>query len=160
MTCVVHHLERVPALLLPWAEEWQRTGAFDLVCTRGTADDAAQLLEWAKGRAQLPDGSWVIVDQSEVVTYAQTAESSAHGHGAGGDFHAVRELFPSGGVKLIYLGSKKKETPEVYAEAIRRFVVMAQHAEDFGLESGRHFPDPDLPHLQVPNWRALPLAHP
>lgn len=161
----IHHMERVPLLIRPWAEEWQRTGSCDLVCTRGGANDADQLLEWKKGRTQLADGSWVVTDKQAVVTYAMTAAASAHGHagvygkggGAGADFHPVRALFPGGGVQLIYLGSSRKESPEVFAEGMRRFLAFITHAENFGLESGKHFPDPDLPHLQVRNWRELPL---
>lgn len=164
MSARVWHAERVPPRLQHFVAWWTANGPFDIVCTSGTRTDDEQLFEWAKGRAQLTDGAWHIVTPEDVVTYAMTAASSAHGRAAGADFHPVREVFhnPAGqpvGVKSIYLGSKRKEDQAIYDEALRRLLVMAQLAEDeCGLESGRNFPDPDLPHLQLVNWRDLPVV--
>lgn len=42
----------------------------------GLRDGNAQLANWIKGRKQLADGSWIIVDESRVVTYAMPWSSS------------------------------------------------------------------------------------
>lgn len=144
-------------MLQAWISEWRLTGSFDIVCLRGTTTDALQLLEYSKGRRRLPDGSFVVIDASAVVTHALKASTSAHGHAAAGDFHPVRELFSGGDVKLVYLGTEAD--PAVRAEALSRFNAMADHGERFGLHSGRLFPGlADCPHLEVPGWAELPLA--
>ncbi len=86
--------------------------------------------------------------------------------GGGVDLHPVRSYFANGAPASIYLGSKKQESSGVYAEAIRRMTIVGQEAEAFGaipgnttLESGRHFPHPDFPHVQVKGWRLLPRVH-
>lgn len=138
---------------------WNVHGLFPIVLLTGKRDDALQLVDYAKGRKQLPDGSWVVVDASAVETNAQTADQSAHGHDAANDFAPVRELLPNGLVKSIYIGDPKKEDPEIYAEALRRYRIVIDIAtKQFDLESGETYPFVDRDHLCDKKWRELPLA--
>ncbi len=154
MTARVFHRDRLPALLRPFADVWEQTGTFDLTVTSGARTDADQLVDWAKGRA-MNRGIWVIMDPKAVVTYAQTAINSAHGHDAGADLHPVRTYFGNGAPATIYTGGETE--PGVRAEALKRFRAMGEFAERIGFEWGGRFPHFDGPHLQVPHWRDLPL---
>src|SRR4051812_47227677 len=102
----VHHKERCPdnLVVLAWVTWWDLHGEFDVVIVAGDRTDADQLIDYAKGRRRLPDGSWVVVDAGAVVTRAQGAKQSAHGHKSAIDVHPVRELNQYGGVASIYLG--------------------------------------------------------
>lgn len=64
----------------------------------GVRTDETQRSLYAKGREQLPDGSWMIVDASKVVTNAQTASTSKHGRGLAVDLWV---LLPSGAPLLF-----------------------------------------------------------
>jgi hypothetical protein len=126
---------------------WKVNGPFPIKYLRGDTTDAEQRKLYAQGRTT----------PGKVVTNAPTAAKSAHGHSGALDAAPVRELFPNGAVKLIYLGDETD--PAVRTEAQRRYEIMADIAETlFGLESGRHFPGlPDRPHLQDPEWVSRPL---
>lgn len=155
----VHHKERCPnnAKVRAFFDWWDVHGPFALVIVTGDRTDLEQLEDYRKGRRQLADGSWVVFDKSKVVTNALRAADSAHGHHAAADAHPVREFYPSGGVKLIYLGDEAD--PEVRAVALRRLEQYADLAEQHGLESGRHYPGiADRPHVCDPAWRTLPVA--
>lgn len=157
----VHHAERCPPnpMCQGFVAWWNANGPFDIVIITGTRDDAEQLVDYAKGRKQLADGSWVVVDQESVVTNAQTAEDSGHGHDAAFDANPVRELFPNGNVKSIYLGDPRRETPDVCAEGVRRLKIYDSLAKQYGLETGENYPGIcDRPHVCDKNWKNLPLA--
>lgn len=53
-------------------------------CISGFRDDAEQEALYAKGRKKLADGSWVVVDASQIVTRAKPGESD-HNFGVGAD---------------------------------------------------------------------------
>lgn len=157
---LVSHPERCPPnmKLLGFISWWKANGPFPIVIVSGSRNDAQQLVDYARGRKCLPDGEWVVVDQAQVVTNARTAGESAHGHDAGIDCSPVREFFPMGGVRLIYLGDGS-EPPTVHAEALRRFRVYDELAREHGLETGEKYPGIcDRPHACDPNWRNLPLS--
>lgn len=131
----------------------------DIVIVTGDRTDAEQLIDYAKGRQRLPDGSWVVVDASKVVTRALGAKSSAHGHRSGLDFHPVKALLPNGNVASIYLGDAKVESPEDFAEGLQRFKIVIATAKAMDLESGEDFQGLcDRPHLQDPAWAMNPLG--
>ena len=156
---MVKHKERCPpnTKLRAFIDWWDVHGPFAIVILRGTTTDQLQAGEYAKGRKELPDGSWIVVDKEAVVTHALRACDSAHGHAAGLDAHPVRELFPNGNVRLIYLGDEKD--PAVRTEALRLFKVYDDLARGHGLEAGDTFGTlVDRPHVQDPAWRMLPLA--
>lgn len=147
----VHHLERCPKnhKLLSFVTWWDAHGPFHIVIVRGRTDDSAQGALYAQGRT-VP---------GTIVTDAKTAAESAHGHDAAIDCHPVRELYPTGGVRLVYLGDKTRELPEVYAVALRLFAEYDRLAKEHGLETGESFPGLcDRPHAQDPAWRSLPLS--
>jgi len=157
----VHHAERCPSnpLLISWVSWWDVHGEFDIVIVAGDRTDAEQLVDWAKGRKRLADGSWVVVDSSAVVTNALGAKLSAHGHRSAIDMHPVRELNIYGGVASIYLGDVKREAPEVFAEGLRRWRIIIDSAKRMGLASGEDFHGLcDRPHLHDPAWETNPLG--
>lgn len=157
----VHHKERCPenARLRTWVDWYDVNGDLDIVIVVGDRTDADQLIDYAKGRRRLPDGSWVVVDASKIVTMAQTAKRSGHGHRSAFDFHPVKELFPNGNVKSIYMGDAKLESPEDYAEGLMRFRVVIATAKRMGLESGEDYQGLcDRPHLADPAWETNPLG--
>jgi hypothetical protein len=158
MTVLVYNEEACPdnAKLKAWVEWWKVNGPFPIKITEGRRDDEAQLKRFEKGRGKLSSGQWIVVDKKAIITNAMRAFDSAHGHDAAIDCYPVRELYPSGGVKLIYLGDEKDLA--VRAEAQKRLDRMAELGIEHGLESGRSFPFPDKPHLQDPAWRTLPAA--
>lgn len=145
---LVHHAERCPDndRLKAFVDWWQRYGPFPITITHGNRTDAEQRKLYALGRT-VP---------GKIVTHARTAADSAHGHSAAIDCLPVRELYVSGGVKLVYLGDEADET--VRAEALRRLGIYADLAGEHGLESGRDFPGlHDLPHVQDPDWKTRPV---
>lgn len=157
----VLHMERCPrnAKVRAFLEWWNVSGPFAIVVLRGTTTDELQEKEYAKGRSKLPDGSWVVSSSADVVTRALRAADSAHGHEAGADCHPVREFFPNGAVKLIWLGSAKDGDAEAQAEGLRLFAEFDRLAREHGLEAGDRFPGIcDRPHIQDPDWRHQPLA--
>jgi hypothetical protein len=156
---LVLHKERCPenAKLRAFVEWWDVDGPFQIVILRGTTTDVLQLNEYRKGRSQLANGQWIVVDKNAVVTHAHRAADSAHGHAAAFDAHPVRALYASGGVRLVYLGDEADE--EVRREALKRFRTYDDLARGHGLEAGDMFKNlVDRPHVQDPGWRSLPLA--
>ncbi len=158
----VFHREKCGAPLQPFFDWWCIHGVCDLTVgeTGGNRDDADQLVEWAKGREVIPGRdprqivSWRIVNPAAVVTYAFTAEHSAHGHAAAADVFPVRTHFANGMPASIWLGNEKDPAERAEAERLQRAIVFAAKAQ--GLESGADFPHPDVPHLQAKGWRAFP----
>lgn len=145
----VHHQERCPPnpKLQAFVAWWQVHGPFAIVIVFGSRNDEQQGELYAQGRTK----------PGKVVTQAKTAGNSAHGHDAAIDAHPVREVYPGGGVKLIWTGDETEPTEK--AECDRLFSAYCQLGRMSGLESGENFPGlRDRPHLQDPNWRQLPLA--
>ncbi len=131
-----------------FADDWERDGEFDLTVP---PDGGVRFLEhqralYARGRTE----------PGRIVTYAATHEESAHGHAAAGDFLPVRTLFPNGLPATVYTGDE--DDPFDRAQAMIRFQTMAQFAERLGYRSGGRFPHPDWPHIEVENWRDLPVV--
>lgn len=145
----VFHAERCPRnpRLLEFVLQWQLRGPFDIVITYGARTDLQQLGLYTLGRST----------PGKVVTQAQFARDSAHGHLAAIDCLPVREVFPLGGVKSVYLGEELEV--DVRAEARRRLGIYCRYVRLAGLESGEDFPGlHDQPHAQDPAWRSLPLG--
>jgi hypothetical protein len=145
---LVHHAERCPnnPKLRTFIEWWRLHGPFAITIVHGDRTEAEQLKLYAMGRT-LP---------GKIVTHARSAAETAHGHSGAIDCQPVRELYPTGGVKSVYLGDEKD--PAVRAEALRRLNIYADLVEEHDLESGRDFPDlHDLPHAQDPDWKSRPL---
>lgn len=153
--CKVHNLHRAAKngrvrAFLDW---WEYNGDFDLQIpsTGGVRyDDARE-----------PDGQrWLFASgrtrPGPIVTRAESGDEAPHVHDAANDVHPVRQLTAGGAVALIYLGNESD--PVVRGEALQRMNRVADAAEAFGLQSGRSFPDVDLPHIQDPQWRKFPLA--
>lgn len=156
---LVYHKERCPqnARLRAFVDWWDVSGPFPIVIVAGDRTDQEQLEDYRKGRGQLASGQWVVLDKSAVVTNARTAADSAHGHRAGIDCHPVREVYPGGGVKSVYLGSETD--PAVRAQAVRRLEEYDRLAKEHGLETGELYPGIcDRPHACDPEWRKLPLG--
>lgn len=158
----VSHKERCPdnAKLKAWVDWYDVNGTVPIVLVTGDRNDAEQLVDYAKGRRRLPDGSWVVVDASKVVTRALGAKSSAHGHKSALDFHPVKKFFPNGGVQEVYLGDAKLETPEDFAEGLQRFKIVIATTKAFpGIRSGEDFVGLcDRPHLEDEGWEQNPLG--
>jgi hypothetical protein len=145
----VFHEERCPrnVLLLAFIAQWKVTGPFDIVITYGERTDLQQAALYILGRTT----------PGRIVTQAQFARDSAHGHRAAIDCLPVREVFPMGGVKSVYLGDELEL--DVRAEAQRRLGIYCKLVRLAGLESGEDFPGlHDQPHAQDPAWRTLPLG--
>lgn len=161
----VHHMERRPnnAKICAWLDWYDVHGPVDIVLVSSNGatcnrTDADQLVEYAKGRRRLPDGSWIVTNPADVVTEAQTAKTSAHGHESAVDVNPVRSLYSSGGVREIYLADARKESPDDFKEARRRFRLVIDTIGDYDLESGEHFPVPDMPHVQDRLWKTNALG--
>lgn len=148
MSALVHHAERCPdnPKLRAFVDWWLEGGPFAITIVHGDRTDAEQLKLYAQGR-------WL---GGKVVTQARAAADSPHGHSGAIDCLPVRELYPSGGVKLVYLGDE--EDSAVRSMALSRLNVYADLAIQHGLESGRAFPGlHDLDHVQDPDWKSRPL---
>lgn len=146
---LVHHSERCPdnQKLKAFVAWWRLYGPFAITITHGDRTEAEQLKLYAQGRTA----------PGKIVTHARTAAESAHGHSGAIDAQPVRELYPAGAVKLVFLGDE--EDVHLRAEALRRLNLYADLAEQHGLESGRNFPGlHDLPHVQDPDWQSRPLV--
>jgi hypothetical protein len=132
----------------------------------GNRDDAIQLRLWAIGRALKHgcdprlEANWTVTHRDQVVTYALSAEDSAHGHGGGADVLPVRTLFANGLPATVWLGTE--ENPADRAEAVRLQGLVSAEARAFlesvPIECGADWPAPktDGDHYQVANWRELP----
>lgn len=158
----VFHKERLPPALARFVAWWEVNGGFDLTVppSGGARTDADQRVEWAKGRRvvgapEVPEG-WSIV--GDVVTKSFFGRDSAHGHLGAGDFLPVRSYFGNGMPANVYLAGANEDR-EVRAEGIRRMTVVGKAAKALGYEWGGDFPGFfDGPHIQVPEWRTLPLG--
>lgn len=145
----VFHEERCPSnpKLQAFIAEWKVSGPFDIVITYGRRNDLEQAALYAQGRTA----------PGKIVTMAATAKLSAHGHDAAIDCLPVREVFPMGGVKSVYLGDEADL--QVQAEARRRLHAYCDRVRAADLESGEDFPGlHDQPHAQDKAWQSLPLA--
>lgn len=148
MTILVYHPERCPdnVKLQNFVDWWSGQGPFAIVIVCGNRTDGEQRALYAQGRTM----------PGKIVTQARTAAESAHGHSGAIDCLPVRELYSSGGVKLVYTGA---ELDGAVAEAIRRLNLMAGLAEESGLVSGRNFPGlHDIDHIEDPDWKSRPLV--
>lgn len=143
----VFHRERCPPnrKLQAFVVWWDVSGPFDIVIVRGSTTDAEQAALYAQGRTA----------PGPIVTNAKFASDSAHGHDAAIDCQPVRELYPSGGVRLVYLGNE--DDPFDRQQAILRLDQFDQLAKQHGLETGERYPGIcDRPHACDPDWRTLP----
>lgn len=119
----------------------------------GVRTDAEQLALYRKGRAQLSDGSWVIVEPSQVVTNASSARNGKHGQRKAVDVWVV---LPDG-APLLY----KSQAPALFDAA---YAALGAKGEARGLTWGGRFKlasGPDLPHFEINSTTAnglLPLA--
>jgi peptidoglycan L-alanyl-D-glutamate endopeptidase CwlK len=149
VTALVHHAERCPEnqklkALVAW---WEKHGPFPIVIAYGNRTDAEQWALYQQGRTR----------PGRVVTNAKSAAESAHGHTGAIDCFPVRDLFPLGGVRTVYLGDEEDHI--VRAQAVARLNVYVSIVKQFGLESGADFPGlHDLPHAQDPEWPSRPVV--
>lgn len=111
----------------------------EIVFTSGYRTPAQQEDEYAKGRQRDPfDGSWHLVDASKVVTHA-LPEHAPHCRGAAYD------LVP------IVNGKAAWDRLDLFAKlgGIGKELALVWGGDWLKLK--------DLPHFELPNWRALPL---
>lgn len=116
-------------------------GDFDWVVISGLRSSAAQLVNWQKGRKQLPDGTWVIVDEAAVVTHSPPGHS-AHEFGLA--------------VDVARLDQHRKRHWD-YAEHPAWPWLWAACKAHPRLSSGHDFPPvapADDDHIQAVKWRA------
>lgn len=118
----------------------------------GVRTEAKQAELWAKGRARKhsDDSQWVIVNPSQVVTYARTAKETAHGRGDAIDIWVVEN-----GKPLLY----PKDSPRF--EALYR--ALGAMGEARGLKWGGRFmrngqPWPDWGHFEITSQAWLSLG--
>ena len=124
---------RLAQLITQLAERVQ-VGGNQLRVIQGLRSWNEQATLWARGRQQQPDGTWVVVDHSQIVTKAPPGHSW-HNFGLAVD---VVPLLPEGG----YLPDWNVKHP-VWAEIV-------QQATSLGLASGSCFRSVvDWPHLQL-----------
>jgi peptidoglycan L-alanyl-D-glutamate endopeptidase CwlK len=145
---LVHHAERCPnnPALQAFVAWWQVNGPFPIVIVYGDRNDKEQAELYAQGRTK----------PGKIVTHALRAKDSAHGHSGAIDCMPVRELYPNGGVKLVYLGDEAD--PVVRAQGRARLKRYVELVKQHGLESGDDFPGlHDGPHAQDPEWASRPL---
>lgn len=114
----------------------------------GVRTDAKQLTLYAKGRQQLPDGSWIVVDPKAVVTNAQTASQSYHGRKKAIDFWILLD----GGAPLLFPknapGATSAEREAFFAGV---YAALGAVIEAHGLVWGGRFKlasGPDRPHAE------------
>jgi hypothetical protein len=142
----VYHREwaaGVDKRLTDFLDWWEQSGPFAITVgwKGGNRAPATQLELWQQGR----DANGNVVDASKVVTNAKTPIDSAHGHGGGLD------VWPAWDGPE---GHPNRKTPE----EISAYNTLVALATAKGLVSGSTFRSPvDWPHLEVPDWRSLPL---
>lgn len=133
----VYHSERVQGLdarLQLALEDFEREGPMPIVVTSGKRTQDEQTALYKKG-----------------ATKAASVADSAHGHAAAFDFAPVRET-SNGFVRSIWLPDGKEGKPEMYETCAKFF-------EARGLKwGGRWSGFTDMPHIEVADWRAIPLA--
>jgi hypothetical protein len=147
----VFHVERCPKnpKLQAFVAWWQIHGPFPIVITSGRRTDAEQWELYQQGRMR----------PGKIVTHAASAANSAHGHDGAIDCSPVRDIFPGGGVKTIYVGDE--EDGFVRAQAAARLDEYVRLVKQHGLQSGVDFPGlHDLPHAEDPEWHTLPYPPP
>jgi hypothetical protein len=140
----VYHRERadgVDGRLLGFLDSWAKTGPFAIVVPEfgGLRTLAQQQELYARGRTK----------PGRIVTNAKSVADAPHGRGAAIDVAPFRKDAKSG----LYAP---------YYEDVGAFHTIGAFAEAMGLEWGGRwrtdtFPDGDQPHIQVPNWRLLPI---
>lgn len=99
--------------------------------SQGLRTYSDQLVIWSKGRAQSEDGSWIVVDASQIVTHAMPGDSWHH-------FSAVDSCFWGSDPFL----AQDPDSERMWSEHARL-------AEAFGFESGYRWIKQDRPHLQM-----------
>lgn len=147
---LVHHAERCPdnPKLIAFVEWWKQHGPFPIVITFGNRSDAEQWALYQQGRTK----------PGKIVTYAKSADESAHGHSGAIDCYPVRDTYLGGGVKTIFTGDEADEI--VRAQAIARLDRLVTLVKQHGLESGDDFPGlHDKPHVQDPDWPSRPVIN-
>lgn len=149
---LTHHPERLagvhPLLADTLVNAWNAELDFDRLVIEGVRTPATVAENWAKGRIQLPDGTWCVVDAREVVTHVQHPEDSAHCHAGAID------VMPLVGGKLVW--SQKNPQWTVCEARLQR---MATVAKRLGVVWGGDFAHlVDLDHWEHPTWRQLPLV--
>lgn len=128
--------------LLEFLDWWEAFGPFPIMVgdRGGVRTDAEQAALFAQGRTVPGD----------IVTNASTASSTAHGHGGALDLYPVRPT------------SDGKRIAAVLDKELMLFEQIGHLAESHGLVWGGRFNTAtlkaDRPHVEVPNWRLLPIA--
>lgn len=139
----------LPAGLSRWVYHRERAAGVD--------QRLVELLEWWDAH-----GPWPVVipehgglrtseaEQAELyargVTHARTLAATPHGHAGALD-----------------LAPYRRQAGGLYAPDFSRpadFSAIGLAAEALGLVWGGRWTDPDLPHVEVPDWRSLPMANP
>ena len=129
--------------LLDFLAWWNVNGSFIIrvAWQGGPRTPAEQLALWAKGRG-LQGGKWVIVALKDVVTWAQGPDDAPHVH--------------AGAVAVEPLIEGRALDPK---EGAQFYDAIAAAAVAKGLVAGNNWAGvkKDARHLEVPNFRALPL---
>jgi hypothetical protein len=136
----VFHRERaegVDARLLFFLDWWESAGPFHLAvaASGGLRTDAMQAALYSRGRT-LP---------GPIVTHARTAADTAHGHGGALDLYPV--VPTADGLRVAAI-----------LEEWKLYEQLGTLAKRQGLRWGGDFSNlKDGPHLEVLNWRDLPV---
>jgi len=127
---------------------WNAELDFDRIVIEGVRTRATVAANWAKGREQLPDGTWHVVDPHQIVTHAQHPEDSPHCHAG------ALDCMPLVAGKVIW-SDKDAE----WVICLNRLQLMADIAKRLGITWGGNFTNlKDLDHFEVPDWRQLPMV--
>jgi hypothetical protein len=133
-------------------ECWQREG-LHVVLVEPLVRTDAQVFELYKSGREIRAGQWVLVDPSKWRTNAVNALQTAHGERrrAGGDWAFLVDLRLLGARPGVAIDSWHPSHPWPQFGAV---------AERCRLKWGGRFPKPDLGHVELPEWRSLPLLPP
>ena len=124
----------VNAKLQAFLDQWVKDGPFEI----GVGDDGGVRTDAAKQLAYFKAGN----------SNASTLDQTAHGRGGALDLYPV--------IGGHWRGLQGDPNP---ADSARYFAVIGARAKAAGLAWGGDFKTmrPDLPHIEVPSWRTLPM---
>lgn len=124
--------------------------------TAGARTWDEQMIEWAKGRHKLPNGSWEVVDRREVSTDALPLKAP-HCRKAAYDMWLLFGRRGEGHWRLATMDPKDGWTSAEVEQQIILWAALVRIGTDLGMECGAHWPKlKDWPHFQRPDWKTLP----
>lgn len=115
-----------------------------------------QMIEWAKGRNKLPNGSWEVVDRRKVSTDALPLKAP-HCRRAAYDLWLLFGKSGEGHMRLATMDPRDGWTPSEIEQQTTLWGALVRIGGELGMECGAHWPKlKDWPHFERPDWRNLP----